>query len=420
MKRDLYATLVIMILILITTLGGCSPASDAVSISPAPPSLTSTVSTLDSATPTPTSTIVDENTPLATSTSTPIITPTLVATATPMVVSDHPISRICTNASQVFDIGKTLGIYNYAHLSFQGEDTILFDGWAHRPEPHNAQDNAAQITPGPDPLGGISSARVILRAGQIDLESSQILSRTLDMALPLDNLAAILGLPTDEPWPLEQVSDRVDVLGQSPDEQWQLVQISDWSRDAIGIWLISQTETLQVVPYVPSSSTWEWADDSSILWYVHNTPEFGADSVIVYLEDPPRINRSQRDPENPLDATYYRLAFSPVEKTVLSTGDPSELGSDTDELIVIDATDTNLQSSQTIPDITMAVWNQATQSYILKIQTDNSTNFVDLSGTLAVQAPWVMPPDVFALSPSGQRLAFGYGSAGIWVYECSN
>lgn len=420
MKRNLYAIMVIIILILVTTLGGCNPAIDTVLTSPSPPSLTSTVTTLDIATPTLTTTIVDKNTPLATSTATPTITLTLVATAPSLAVSEYTISRICTTTPQVFDIAKTFGIRNYAHLGFQGEDTILFDGWSPRPSPQNAQDNAAQVTPGPDPLGGIPSARVLLRAGQIDLESSLILSRTFDISLPLDNLVAILGLPSDEQLPFEQVRDRVDVLSQSPDEKWQLVQISDWSGGANGIWLISRVQTLQVIPYVPSSGTWEWADDSSILWYVHDTPEFGADSVIIHLENPPLINRSQRNPEIPLDATYYRLAFSPVEKTVLSIGDPSELGNDTDELIVIDANDTDLQSSQTIPDITMLVWNQATQSYILMVQTDNSTNFVDLSGTLIVQVPEVIPPFVFALSPSGQRLAVGYGSAGIWVYECSN
>ena len=174
------------------------------------------------------------------------------------------------------------------------------------------------------------------------------------------------------------------------------------------------------MPYVPTSSTWEWANDSSLLWYVHSTPEYGADSVIVHLlEHPPLVNRSPDDIENPLDATYYRLAFSPIAKTILSTSEPTESGLNIDpnQLFVIDANNTDLQTAQLIPDIVMAVWNQATQSYIVMVETSQGRDFMDLDGTLLVQVPQVVPPLIFALSPSGQRLAVGYGA--IWVYECS-
>lgn len=426
MKRNRHITLIIIILILITTLGGCNPATDVVSISPSQPSLTSPVATIDIATPTATAAIVDENTPVATSTAKPIITSTLVTTATSLVVSDHTKSRICTTTPQVFDVAKTLGIRNYAHLSFQGEDTILFDGWSPRPAPQQVivPNATPQATVEIGPGDGFSSARILFQAGQIDLESGLILSRTLNMAPLLSNLLDILGQGQhpDEQWPIAQISDRLDILGQSPDGQWQLIQISDWDRDKVGIWLISQTEMLHLIPYVPPSSTWEWADDNSLLWYVHSTPEFGADSIVVHLEHPPLVNRSLDDIENPLDATYYRLAFSPVAKTILSTSEPTESGLNIDpnQLFVIDANNTDLQNTQIIPNIVMAVWNQATQSYIIMVETSHGRDFIDLDGTMLVQVPQVIPPLVFALSPSGQRLAVGYGAVdGIWVYECS-
>lgn len=420
MKRNLGTTLVIILLVLITTISGCNPTTDTkVSISPSPPLLTSTVIALNTATPATTSTVTVENDLVVTLTATPTMTPTVVASATPLAATEQPKFRICVTTPRVFDVAQTLDIRDYAHLSFQGENTILFDGWAPRPAPQNAQGVTAPVTSSSDSLVDIPSARILFQVGQIDLESNTILSRTLDISPPLNNLADILGIPLDDQWPLEQISDRVDVIGQSPDEQWQLVQVSDWSVETNGIWLMSQGETYQIVPYVPPSSMWDWADDSSTLWYVHHTPEFGADSVIIHLEHPAVINRSGNDPENFLDATYYHLAFSPMTETVLSIGDPSELGVDTDELFIIDANDNNLQSVQTMPGITIAVWNQATQSFILMIQADNSTNLVDLDGSLIVQAPNIMSPFVFALSPSNHYLAIGYGSAGIWVYECN-
>ena len=177
---------------------------------------------------------------------------------------------------------------------------------------------------------------------------------------------------------------------------------------------------MQIVPYVPPSSTWNWSDDGLILWYVHHTPEYGADSVIVQLKQPPIVNRSLRDPQNFLDPTYYRLAYSPTTNTVLSTGDPSELGVDTDELFLIDVDNNEVQGSQIVSGVMTAVWNEATQSYIVMVETDNGTDYMDLSGSLLIHVPEVIPPFTFAVSPSGQRLAIGYGNAGIWVYECKD
>ena len=408
--------------ILIITLVGCSLASNPEVVTPlVSPTSTNEFVMPSPISPTSTTTMEATDTIALTPTSTSLFTPTPTIITTPLLPENSNSTNpyICAVDPQIFSTAGTFDIRGYAHLSFQDEDTILFDGWTSRPAPQNAQENNEQITREPDPPNYIPSVRVLLQLGEINLSSGQIMSRTLDVALPKDGLMEIFGLSANEQWPIDLVNDRVDILSQSPDGQWLLVQIIDWSSDANGIWLLSQTDTLQLVPYVPPSSTWSWSDDSAILWYVHHTPEFGADSVIVQLEQPPIVSRSQRDPENFLDATYYRLAFSSRDNTVLSTGDPSELGIDSDQLFVVDVKNNDtVISSQIVPGAMNVVWNQGTQSYIVMVETDDGTNFVDLDGTLLVQVPEVIPPFTFALSPSGQRLAIGYGNAGIWVYEC--
>jgi hypothetical protein len=424
MKLNLCFAVAFINVALMITLGGCMPVAESdesATTSPSPLVPTSAVATSVPVTPTVIPTIAVELPPslVPTSTTTPTITPTLTTTPTSLVGSSDVQPKTCTIPAQRFNVAETLGIRSYAHLTFQGENTILFDGWGPRPEPRNTLYDPAQVTPGPSP--DIPSARVLFRAGQIDLETGLILTRTLSVDPLLNDLEAILGLSPDGQWSQEQLHDRVDVLSQSADGQWQLVQISDWSRDVNGIWLVSQSEAVQLVSYVPWSSAWEWADDSSVLWYHHTVYGFGYDALIIYLEHPPLVNRADLGTENPLDATYYRLAFSPVDKTILSTSELREFyqGIDPDKLFIIDAYDTESYIVQTISGLTMPVWNQATQSFILMKWGEDGTDFVDINGTLLVHVPEIVSPFIFALSPSGRRLAVGYGAVdGIWVYEC--
>lgn len=447
MKIYLRLTLCLIAMILMITVAGCTPATDLVEpiISPAPSTLISELATPHSITPTaiPIITIVNSSpvatsptivTPTATITPTAISSPTATttstatssptATTTPTATSSPTPLRSCTTPAQRFEVATLTDIRDYTHLAFDGENTILFDGWGPRPEPRSyPTSNPVQVTPqtiiGPYP--GIPSARVIFQAGQIELDTGSVFTRTLTMSPPLNDLVDVLGPPPNGQWIFEQISDGLDIISQSPDGQWQLLQIIDWSQDVNGVWLISQTEVVQLVPYVPSSSSWEWADDSSILWYHHSVYEFGAAAMLVNLASPPVVNRADLSTETPLDATYYRLAFSPTNKTILSTNEPIDPSwgiEDPDELFVIDAFDTDSYIVQTIPGVILPVWNEATQQFILMIRGEDSTDFVDMDGTVLVHVPERVLPFTFALSPSGKSLAVSYAGSAIVVYTC--
>ena len=325
----------------------------------------------------------------------------------PLIEEANHNTKMCTSSPKIFDVMGTLDIYAFAHLRFQGDDTLFFDGWAPRPAPENALSTSSSSETDSSSLGGFSSARVLFQAGKIALDSGEISSQTL-------NVTPVLNIPCEQDCPL-------DILSQSPDGQWQLVQISDYPKSKQGVWLISQKEMVHLIPYVPSSSNWQWSNDNSIFWYVYSPGERGANSVIVYFEDALIINHSEQGQNNPLDATYYRLSFSPVAKTILSIANPFEIGNDTDEIYMLNVNNPDIQSSINISNVKTATWNEATQSYVLMVTTDEGTNFVNLDGETIIHVPGIsIPPLIFALSQSGKYLAVGYGAVdGVRVFECT-
>jgi hypothetical protein len=91
-----------------------------------------------------------------------------------------------------------------------------------------------------------------------------------------------------------------------------------------------------------------------------------------------------------------------------------------------------------VPGIKSVVWNEATQEYLLIVVQEDGLAIKNLGGEILVHIPvetfemifpalsnsnstfdHFIPSSGYALSPSGQYLAIGYGSAdGIYVFEC--
>lgn len=427
MKKDKLLMRGITIIVMMLLFGGCSMSgenfADATAILPntQPVLVESTNAPTRNVSITPSHVLTPNQLASPTITSTVEATPTSVpmkSETTPTIeLIETPLSNsqsrlICSGPPARFDIQSVLDVYNFSYLYFLDEETLLFRGWAPRPVPKTSVETTApspSATQDPSTLGGFVSARVLLKGGQINLTTGDIISSTLDFTPLLNN-------PCNANCPIE-------VIGESPDQQWQLVQISDASESQIGFWILTKNQAIRLVDYVPSASIWQWAEDSSLLWLVHTTGEHGADSLVIELDEPLITTRSEAGSDNPLDATYYFLAFSPQDKTVVSTDDPFERGlPDKDEVYIFDLAQSLLHpvETQTISGITNVVWNEATQNYLLSIVQEDGTEIRTLDGEVFVRIPeYQMPRLKFALSPSGTYLAIGYGAVdGILVFTC--
>lgn len=401
MNLRIFISVLFLILLVSVLISGCnanSPNSTTPLLTHAIESAaTSVVEDELNVTPTVISTVV-----AITSTPSP---PAINVAPSEQVAVDNP--RICSAIPRTFDVMSDLGVYEFSHLRFQNEDVLYFEGWSTRPEPAITEIDSSQTINVPDSglLGRFTSARILFQTGQIDLVSKAV-SHTFNELTPINN-------PCQEECP-------IDMLGESLDRGWQLIQISDWPKESLGIWLVNQEEKFHVVPYVPSTSTWQWSNDSSIFWYLHSTEEYGFDSIIINLQQPIIVNRSTQSKDDPLDGTYYQLAYSPIDHTILSTGKPSELGIDTDELLVIDANNLEVKNRLNIPGIKGVMWNDATQSFFLMIDAAEDTHFISFEGNLILEVPEsTIPPLKFAISSTGNYLAVGYGAVdGIRVFKC--
>lgn len=413
-----------LLLLVVTGLSACTPnvgdiASDLsgqslemiVTVSPSDLPSTSTLA------PTPTDGVSADVTIVSTETS------------TESAVNSITTQRVCSTLPQRFDFRAELGIYQILDLRFENEDILTFEGWADRPEASLAPETPE---PAPDMMPGLyPSAGVLLVGGQLNIPDGIIEPRTIAFAPLLNN-------PCGEDCPLE-------IISQSPDERWQLVQVSDWLRDKMGIWLVGEKDMVKLTPYVPFGLDWQWADDSSMLWLEYSDPDRGGYTLVVYPENPITVNETIYG--SPLDPTFYFPDFSPTEKVVLSTANPFELGVDTNELFTINLTNslTQTASTQVIPGLISADWNDATQSFLLQIVNRNdaeiqSVEIQNQDGQVLVTIPQnilysietglslgekPVPsyrfslPGQYALSSSGRYVAKVKNSSEIWLFDCS-
>ncbi len=280
---------------------------------------------------------------------------------------------ICQEPPRLFNLLDKLGIQWINNLRFKSEELLTFEGWTERPEP-SVLPRTPEPTPESFPIPN-SSSRILLTGGQLDLLSGEMSARSLDVDAPLTN-------PCGEECPLE-------VLGQSPNREWQLVQINDWLRSRMGLWLVSAETAIRIVPYVPAYPEWQWAEDSSLLWLVYNYDEVGGETMIIRLGNPPTIHVA--NPGGLLDPVVYWSGYSPMDNTALAVPAPGIWGtrirkSYCSRLIWM-MTLKPPTGVWSIPGIKSVAWNEATQSIIAQVITEDGVAFQELPGGFSLTIP---------------------------------
>lgn len=345
----------------------------------------------------------------------------LQATAFPTPTKDMYLPSVCAWPHQEFDVGEALNM-SMISLRFESENLLAFEGWREGPDPV-----VTPITPEPTPEllpGPNIYTRRVLTAGEIDLREGEIRQRSLDWVPLLNN-------PCGEACPLE-------IIGQAPNQQWQLVQIHDWLVEKSGIWLVSEDQTVRLIPYM-SDLQWQWATDSSLLWLVYSDPALGGHTLAVTLENPVVLRGTGPLAEGLphfLDPWPYIVAFSPIDKVAMSTTSFEFPELDSDELVTVDLTDTFTMTdvAKVIPGLVTVKWNDGTENFLLEVVKEDSVEIKDLSGNTLVIVPrsslqsfYSLPDDGplspyfrignYALSPSGTRLAVLQGTR-LMLFVC--
>ncbi len=348
---------------------------------------------------------------------------TPVATLSPAPTTTNStdiIPKTCTVPPKRYNARQELNINKISFLEFDNENLLTFEGWTQRPEPI-----VTPITPEPTPdmfPGPNNSARILLVGGQLHLEDGEFDSFPLEVAPPLGN-------PCGEACPMEVVS-------QSPDGQWQLIQVSDWLSEKEGFWLVGKEEMLRLIPYV-TNSKWRWSSDSSLLWIVTSHPnDIGGYTQLVQLDPSVSIKETERG--SLLDPFLYFLAFSPLDKTIVSIPSYEQGLSRSEELYQVNATESITQGKKIrdVPGIIRASWNMPTQSFLVEVVKERRVEYQDLFGNPIVTIPFntleaVIPSladenrtldyglsNNFTLSKSGRYLAIIHTPGEIWVFNC--
>ena len=331
---------------------------------------------------------------------------------------------VCQEPPLEFGLFTALNIRRLAQLRFESAELVTFEGWTDRPEP-----TVLPRTPEPtvEPSMAVnSSSRMLLTGGQIDLSSGELDPRPLDVDAPLAN-------PCGEACPLE-------VLGQSPNGQWQLVQVNDWLRAQMGLWLVSAETALRLVPYVPASPGWQWADDSSMLWLTYYFDEVGGATLVVRLDNPPAVHQSQDG--GLLDPSLNWLGYSPADNTAFVVSVLSLwFGQKRTEQVFTVALDDDPETASgvgTIPGVVSVAWNEATRSMVAQLTTESGITFQELPGGLSLTIPnetlasllpsftnaaeslpnGISTVGEWAIAPAGEKVALLPNPAVIWVFDC--
>ena len=310
-----------------------------------------------------------------------------------------------------------------ADLRFESEELVTFEGWTDRPEP-----TILPRTPEPTTEPGMAinvSSRIFLTAGQLDLSNGALSPRPLAVSAPLAN-------PCGEACPLE-------VLDQSPNGEWQLIQVNDWLRAQMGLWLVSAETEIRVVPYVPAYPSWQWAEDNSLLWLVYSFEEYGGETLVIHLDNPPIVYKSQVG--GLLDPVMYWSSFAPADNMAFAVPAPEIDHDNMEQVFTIALKDDPERASGVwdVPGIVSVAWNEATRSTFAQGVTPDGITFQELPGGLSLTIPnetlaTLLPsftsaadnlptglsaPGNWAISPSGGKLVLLPNPAVLWVFDCA-
>jgi hypothetical protein len=303
-------------------------------------------------------------------------------------------------------------------LRFVDETSLTFEGFASGQAPITTE--TSEDT---EPLNTfeLGSSSIDLREGSLDLISGNFFTRTSELVPLLNRPCA--------------GECAVQIWSQSPDKQWQLIQVSKGNIKEIGVWLVSQDDKIQLVPYVPPDSNWQWAEDNSLLWYLFYDREYGAYADAIHLRAPLSSNFYDKADGHPMNPTNYFMAFSPQNNALFSTKFIRE-GDNELQMLDLNSSPPNIISSQVITGLTTVSWNEATQSPLLQVAREDGLEFRDMAGTSVVipleliqkmypsvtqdtnEIEEIFPKQNYVISPSGAHLAIAYPHGEIEVFSC--
>jgi hypothetical protein len=190
----------------------------------------------------------------------------------------------CEQAVTTYNVRTDLGLEGPVQVAYLTDTTVEIAGWGQSPLADDAD----------PPLNRF-------RRHMLDLGSG-IFTPVTSLPLPPD--LTICTACTRE------------VLEVLPDGETFLVAIQG-SEAVDGIWLYRARDagTTRLVSFMPYDSLWGYAADGSMLWLEYSLPEYGRTLVLVHLDETVRLVQPESEE---LDPTRYRLAFSPLARTVLS------------------------------------------------------------------------------------------------------
>lgn len=205
---------------------------------------------------------------------------------------------------------KLHGLYPISDIRFLDRHTLLVSGWVGAEVPSSSRVRATPPAIGPSQwMVGVLMRHQLYRVNTLN-----------QMVEPMTATVPAL---------MRQVCAQCkhEVLSQSPDGKWQLIQALPESWDDVtetalrtgalrtGVWLVSTDREIVVNRMLPAWSRWEWAEDSSALWYVASAYEFGIDSYVVFLDADPLVVSAFGSPADPV---ANQVVFLPDSKALLS------------------------------------------------------------------------------------------------------
>lgn len=318
---------------------------------------------------------------------------------------------------------------------FEKEDVITFLMWSDRPYPGPTPTPiVGPIEGGGVPPGEFSMSKRRLLKGQTwEFNNDTLVESPVTTQSAMNN-------PCDQDCPLE-------VVGVAPDNSWQLLQITDAPADYQGLWLVNEESALNLIPYVPSSSQWQWSSDSQMLWLVYilhdNSGEsYGSESMVVNLTAPalPQITFRSWDetgyqsqsPPTLLSPDEYTLVFSPVDKTVLlyeHMGSFSLTPPDNPvDVYIIDVTQNPPQLLDTYKARYpfLIDWSDTLQDFVILELSTTGAVIYTLNNDVVYEIPMGVLKNInldlgrrVAISPDQKNIVL-MTSTNAWAYSCSD
>lgn len=225
------------------------------------------------------------------------------------------------------------------------------------------------------------------------------------------------------------------VLSTSPNKNWNLIWVKS-PESSNGIWLMSDSSSLQIIDWLPYDSQWVWSIDSTQLWFQYSEDSGSTIGVISLLDSPLAVAH----PQAPAPNQIFHYAFSPVENVVLATS-VSLLNTTPDNNHLYTLSLANGKMSATRDELVKGVeyvdWDEGSNNLLiikiigefLEIHTQNQTVFKVPFSALE-QTFWGSPPTMetetrpyalfsnYSISPSRKRLMMATSDPVIYIFEC--